>query len=81
MLTLLWNDFEIAAACGGVANCGTCHVYVDEAWLDHLEPIEADEQQVLDNSAHRRSNSRLSCQIRLVESIGGMRLSLAPEDD
>ena len=28
----------IDADCGGACACATCHVYVDEAWLDRIEP-------------------------------------------
>ena len=27
---------EIEAACGGCCACATCHVYIDEKWLDIL---------------------------------------------
>ena len=37
------NGFdELLALCGGCCSCATCHVYVDEAWLEKVgtaEPI------------------------------------------
>ena len=29
---------EIEAACGGCCSCATCHVYVNEKWLDKINP-------------------------------------------
>ena len=31
------NNLPIEAACGGCCACATCHVYVEEDWLDRLE--------------------------------------------
>ncbi len=44
----------IVAECGGACQCGTCHVYVDPAWLDKLLPIEDDENAMLDTTASPR---------------------------
>lgn len=67
----------IAADCGGVMTCATCHVYVDEAWADRLPPPSADESAMLEmTAAERRPNSRLSCQIVLDESLAGLTAGL-----
>ena len=71
---------EILALCGGCASCGTCHVYVAEAWLDRLPPISGDEDDVLGFSDWRRPNSRLSCQIPFGDGLDGICLTVAPED-
>ena len=63
----------IVGECGGSAMCATCHVYVDEAWLDKLPPPEAPELEMLEcTAADRLPNSRLSCQIKLVPSLDGL---------
>jgi 2Fe-2S ferredoxin len=68
---------EIVAECGGNAVCATCHVYVDDAWLPKLEPIAADEDDLLDGTATERlPNSRLSCQIRITPALDGLVLRL-----
>ena len=69
----------IEAACGGCAACATCHVYVDSTWETKLKAIEDDEESMLDQAFHVKSNSRLSCQIEYVESLNGIKLTLAPE--
>jgi 2Fe-2S ferredoxin len=62
----------IIGDCGGNASCATCHGYVDAAWLERLEPIDEDEELMLDGTMHRESNSRLTCQIRLSEELDGI---------
>ena len=68
---------EIVAECGGNAVCATCHVYVDEAWLAKLDPVAADEDDLLDGTATERlPNSRLSCQIKITPALDGLVLRL-----
>jgi ferredoxin, 2Fe-2S len=67
----------IVAECGGSAMCATCHVYVDEAWVDRLPAPLANELELLDcTAAERLPNSRLSCQIKLSDALDGLVLSL-----
>jgi ferredoxin, 2Fe-2S len=67
----------IVAECGGSAMCATCHVYVDEAWVDRLPAPLANELELLDcTAAERLPNSRLSCQIRLEGALDGLVLRL-----
>ena len=67
----------ILAECGGNAMCATCHVYVDEAWVERLAPPGKDEEALLDGTAaERRPNSRLSCQIRMTTELDGLVLCL-----
>jgi 2Fe-2S ferredoxin len=64
---------EIVAECGGAAQCGTCHVYVEESWLPKLPPMHDDENAMLDTTAcPRRPNSRLSCQIPVTKELSGL---------
>ena len=58
----------IAAECGGSLSCATCHVFVDEADLDKLAPMEDMEDEMLWGAAEdRRDNSRLSCQLTVTD--------------
>ena len=41
-------EWGVPAICGGLCSCGTCHVYLDEAWLDHFEQADPDEQDLLE---------------------------------
>lgn len=68
----------IIADCGGTASCATCHVFVDEAFLDLLSPPNFNEEQVLDcTAAERQPNSRLACQIIMREELSGIRVLVA----
>lgn len=63
----------IVGECGGSGICATCHVYVDEAWADRIEPISEIENELLECAgAPRRKNSRLACQIRVSAEIDGI---------
>ncbi len=63
----------VVAECGGSMACATCHVYVDDAWLDRLPEADEMENQMLDCvAAERRANSRLGCQVNVSDEVSGM---------
>lgn len=63
----------ILAECGGAASCATCHVYIDEIWVERCGPPGDDESEMLDCAAGERlPNSRLSCQIELSDDLDGL---------
>lgn len=68
---------DLLALCGGCCSCATCHVYVDEAYLDKLAPMEGDEDDLLSMSEHRQDNSRLSCQIEFSDELDGLSVTIA----
>ena len=70
---------ELLALCGGCLSCATCHVYIDEEFLDLLTPLSEDENDLLDSSDERRPSSRLSCQIAVGPALEGLRATIAPE--
>lgn len=74
------QEWGVAALCGGMCSCATCHVYVDEAWLDRFPPKDSDEEELLEMMDHLQSNSRLSCQLRLESAHDGLLVTLAPEE-
>lgn len=75
------GDFGVAAICGGLCSCATCHVYVDDTWLPKLKNRHNDEQEILVAlSSFRAKNSRLSCQIPVATDLDGISLTVAPED-
>ena len=73
------EGLEIEAACGGCCACATCHVYIDNKWLDKLSPRDDEEESMLDQAFDVKKNSRLSCQINLTNDLDGLELELAPE--
>jgi ferredoxin, 2Fe-2S len=63
----------IIGECGGSAMCATCHVYVDPAFVDLLPAPLSTELEMLECTAsERRTNSRLSCQIKLTPALEGL---------
>ncbi len=67
------NDVEgIVALCGGGCSCSTCHIYIDEAWVEKVGPSHQDEKYVLAAAIDVRANSRLGCQIPVTEALDGL---------
>jgi ferredoxin, 2Fe-2S len=62
----------IAAECGGACACATCHVYVDEGWREATGSPEQMEEDMLDFAFDVRSESRLSCQIKVTDALDGL---------
>jgi 2Fe-2S ferredoxin len=62
----------IDADCGGACACATCHVYVDEAWVCKTGIRGEMESSMLDMANAVKPNSRLSCQIKVVEELDGL---------
>jgi 2Fe-2S ferredoxin len=80
MRTAVSNDVEgIIGECGGELNCGTCHVYVDEAWQDRIPPAAHDETDMLEVVTDVTECSRLSCQITLTSDLDGLQLCVPEE--
>jgi 2Fe-2S ferredoxin len=73
-------DYGVAAICGGMCSCATCHVYVDPAWVDRLPAAMSDEREILSELAHAEDNSRLSCQIEFTPALAGLRVAIAPDE-
>lgn len=72
------HGLPIKAECGGACACATCHVYIDDDWLDKLPPLSDEELDALDSAFAVEDNSRLSCQILMQTDLNGLRVTLAP---
>ena len=67
------NDIPgIDADCGGSMACATCHVYVEETWLDKLPKAEEAEVDMIDMAYEPKKNSRLSCQLIVSDELEGL---------
>jgi 2Fe-2S ferredoxin len=62
----------IEAECGGACACATCHVYVEESWLEKVGKPAAMEEDMLDFAFDVRPTSRLSCQIKVKPELDGL---------
>ncbi|MCC0040524.1 MAG: 2Fe-2S iron-sulfur cluster binding domain-containing protein [Brucellaceae bacterium] len=81
MRTAVSNDLDgIVGECGGSMMCATCHCYVDEAWQDRAGRRSDDEDEMLEGAASEvTERSRLSCQIKLDQSLDGLIVHLPEE--
>ena len=70
-------ELPVEGTCGGMALCSTCHVYIES----NHELIESndDEEDMLDQAFFVEDNSRLGCQLPLVNDMDGLIVRLAPE--
>jgi len=80
METLRELDYGVAAICGGMCSCATCHVYVDPEWQARLPAMMSDERELISELAHHQENSRLSCQLEVTPQLAGLRVRIAPDE-
>ena len=71
------NVVGIVAECGGNRICGTCHIHVDERWYSKLSLPEQGERDMLEGVVDPVPTSRLSCQLRISENLGGLIVYIA----
>jgi thioredoxin reductase (NADPH) len=69
----------VKGSCFGACNCSTCHVYVDEAWMEALDPMIEQEQEALDQVSAPKPTSRLACQIEFRAELSGLRVKLTED--
>lgn len=62
----------IDADCGGACACATCHVHVDNTWIEKTGSAGAMEESMLDFAEGVTETSRLSCQIRVTDALDGL---------
>jgi 2Fe-2S ferredoxin len=81
METAVRNDVPgIVGQCGGSLACASCHVYVQDPWLERTGDPSDMEDDMLDGAmAERRPGSRLSCQLSMCAELDGLTVEIAPE--
>ena len=62
----------ILADCGGACACGTCRVYVDPAWRGKIGEPSGTEEAMLELYGDTTVGKRLSCQIKIGETLDGL---------
>ena len=73
-------DYGVAAICGGLCSCATCHVYIDESWVARLPKPQSDELELLKEIPDfREGASRLSCQVEFTDALSGIKLAIAQD--
>ncbi|MBI2800497.1 MAG: 2Fe-2S iron-sulfur cluster binding domain-containing protein [Gammaproteobacteria bacterium] len=77
LMEVLRNRGDVEGLCGGQRACATCHVHIDTAWMGVVGEPGEEEAALLDFSMEKQSNSRLSCQIDLLDAMDGLALTVA----
>jgi len=69
------SELPVEGTCGGMALCASCHCYVqsEHAIFDRSD----DEEDMLDQAFFVEDNSRLGCQVKMVEELDGLVIKLA----
>lgn len=67
----------ILAICGGSCACSTCHAYIDEQWSERVGLPEEIEDSTLELAIERKSTSRLTCQVKVDDSLDGLIVHIA----
>lgn len=72
-------ELPVEGTCGGMALCASCQCYV---LSDHvMDEKSDDEEAMLAEAFNVQASSRLGCQIHITESLDGLEIELAPEED
>ena len=65
LAAIMAADVELNHKCEGNANCGTCHIFVQEG-RKGLSKIAREENEKLDSIVGVGSKSRLACQAKVL---------------
>ena len=68
-------NLPVDGVCGGMAMCASCQVYIHTD--KHFGERNDDEEAMLDEAYHVKSNSRLGCQIPMSIELDGAEFELA----
>jgi len=69
------NIPEVPGDCGGCCACATCHIKVDETWIDKIGKIDESTSEgalIEYEKGYDPSVSRLGCQIQLNKEHDGL---------
>lgn len=62
--------------CGGQCGCATCHVFISAPWAGLIPAPQANEDEMLNFTAERESDSRLACQIKVTDALDGIEVRM-----
>jgi len=68
------NNLGIKGSCDGIAECSDCHIYVNSN--HELKEMSIIEEMMIDELDSQKENSRLSCQLGLLESLDGLEVEI-----
>jgi len=65
----------IEAVCGGNCYCGTCRIYIADAWMAKLTPATDEEKDMIEAAGEEDASARLACQIPVTQDLDGIRVT------
>ena len=68
------KNIDIEGSCEGSLACSTCHIFIEEKWLDKIVPAKNEEKEMLGLLPDLKKNSRLGCQVKLTKSLDGIEI-------
>jgi ferredoxin len=68
------NNLGIKGSCDGIGECSDCHIYVNSN--HELKEMSIIEQMMIDELDSKKENSRLSCQLGLLESLNKIEIKI-----
>src|SRR2546430_6551252 len=71
-------DYGVAAICGGMCSCATCHVYVDPEWQARVPAMMLGERELLSGMGHYPGKLRLSRPGGFTPPLSRLRVRVAP---
>ena len=74
------KNIDIEGSCDGSLACSTCHVLVEEKWLEKIVPANNEEKEMLGLLPDLKNNSRLGCQLKLTKSLDGIKI-IIPDNE
>lgn len=81
METLREVEWGVAAICGGMCSCATCHIYIAPDWANRLPAPQPDEKELLQElEGFRPGASRLSCQVQFEDALDGLSFTIAEDE-
>jgi len=86
MEVLRASNLGIAAICGGMLSCGTCHVYLDlpvaggPAEIGPAEPTEDEAALAAGLTHYAPGRSRIACQVPVAAIPAAACITVAPEE-
>lgn len=79
-LMLLGREHDlIEGTCDGSLACASCHVILERAAFEALEPASPEEEDMLDFAPGLQATSRLGCQIVVSDALDGLTVRLPEE--
>jgi 2Fe-2S ferredoxin len=70
------NDIKLFGGCCGAGVCGTCHVFIDDEFINKLNEKTFEETDLLEVLSNGKVNSRLACQVIISDELDGMTVTI-----